>query len=110
MATSPASLRIPTWNQTVARRFDDLLLLSVSVGRTGAAYLSDAGIHLVDWIYISQHLLVLIAVTSSACCAGSLAIRQRGRRVSYSYPYASGWRGSRGCRASLRGPALDLSS
>ena len=90
MATSPASLGIPTWNQTVARRFDDLLLLSVtSVELALLIYLTPA-FTLVDWIYISQHLLVLgIAVTRRPPAAQDHSLPASAAVVvSYAYPYA----------------------
>ena len=65
------------------------MLLSVtSVELALLIYLTPA-FTLVDWIYISQHLLVLgMAVTSSACCAGSPLPTSAAVVVSYSYPYA----------------------
>jgi protein-S-isoprenylcysteine O-methyltransferase Ste14 len=90
MATSPASLGIPTWNQTVSRRFADLLLFSVtSVELALLIYLTPA-FTLVDWIYISQHLLVLgIAVTRRPPAAQDHSLPTSAAVVvSYSYPYA----------------------
>jgi protein-S-isoprenylcysteine O-methyltransferase Ste14 len=90
MATSPAFLGIPTWNQTVSRRFADLLLFSVtSVELALLIYLTPA-FTLVDWIYISQHLLVLgIAVTRRPPAAQDHSLPTSAAVVvSYSYPYA----------------------
>ena len=90
MATSPASIGIPTWNQTIARRFADLLLLSVtSVELALLIYLTPA-FTFVDWIYISQHLLVLgIAVTRRPPAAQDHSLPASAAVVvSYSYPYA----------------------
>ena len=89
MATSPASLSIPTGNQTIARRFADFLLLSVtSVELALLIYLTPA-FTLVDWIYISQHLLVLgIAVTRRPPAAQDHSLPASAAVVvSYSYPY-----------------------
>jgi protein-S-isoprenylcysteine O-methyltransferase Ste14 len=97
MATSQAFLNIPTWNRTVARRFANLLLFSVtSVELALLVYLTPA-FTLVDWIYISQHLLVLgIAVTRRPPVAQDHSVPASAAVVvSYGYPYAQiaydGW-------------------
>jgi len=90
MATSPASFGVPTWNQTVARRFADLLLLSVTSVELALLIYQTPAFTLVDWIYISQHLLVLgIAVTRRPPVAQDhSASASAAVVVSYSYPYA----------------------
>ena len=90
MAISHASLTIPTWNQTIARRFADLLLFSVtSVELALLVYLTPT-FTFVDWIYISQHLLVLgIAVTRRPPAAQDHSLPASAAvLVAYAYPYA----------------------
>ena len=110
MATSARVPRHSDLNQTVARRFADLLLLSVtSVELALLIYLTPA-FTLVDWIYISQHLLVLgIAVTRRPPAAQDHSLPTSAAVVvSYSYPYAQmawlawmpgepAWPGARTC-------------
>ena len=90
MATSHTSLSIPTWNQIVARHFADLLLFSVtSVELALLVHLTET-FTLTDWIYISQHLLVLgIAVTRRLPVAQDHSPSTSAAVVvAYAYPYA----------------------
>jgi protein-S-isoprenylcysteine O-methyltransferase Ste14 len=97
MATSQAFLSIPTWNRTVARRFANLLLFSVTSFELGLLVYLTPAFTLVDWIYISQHLLVLgIAVTRRPPVAQDHSLPTSAAVVvSYAYPYAQiaydGW-------------------
>jgi protein-S-isoprenylcysteine O-methyltransferase Ste14 len=97
VATSHASVTIPTWNQTLARRFADVLLFSVTAFElTLLVYLTQT-FTLTDWIYISQHLLVLgIALTRRPPAAQDHSPSTSAAVVvSYAYPYAQmaylGW-------------------
>jgi protein-S-isoprenylcysteine O-methyltransferase Ste14 len=87
---SAAAVRIPTGRQTIARRFADLLLFSVtSVELALLVYLTPT-FTLVDWIYISQHLLVLgIAVSRRPPAAQDHSLPASAAVVvSYAYSYA----------------------
>jgi protein-S-isoprenylcysteine O-methyltransferase Ste14 len=97
MATTQAFLSIPTWNRTVARRFANLLLFSVTLVELALLVYLTPAFTLVDWIYLSQHLLVLgIAVTRRPPVAQDHSLPTSAAVVvSYAYPYAQiaydGW-------------------
>ena len=73
-----------------ARRPADLLLLGVTLVELTLLFLLIPRFTIADWIYLSQHLLVLgIALTRGAPTAEDHSLRPSAAVVvSYSYPYA----------------------
>ena len=80
------------------RRFGDLLLFSVTAAELTYFLYQTATFEIVDWIYLSQHLVVLgLAFTRRAPATYDHSLRSSlAVVVSYAYPYAQiaylGWR------------------
>ena len=73
-----------------SRRWSDVLLFSVTAVELGVLLLLTPALELPDWIYVLQHLMVLvIALTRRAPAAvdGSFGVAAA-VTVSYAYPYA----------------------
>jgi protein-S-isoprenylcysteine O-methyltransferase Ste14 len=87
---APAFLGMPIRNQTITRRFANFLLFSVTSVELALLVYQTPEFTLVDWIYLSQHLLVLgIAVTRRSPVAQDHSLPASASViVSYAYPYA----------------------